>query len=452
MDRSSTPAEIAGDDKARGIPDTRLRGPWLVLARAAWILVVAISLAVSIADIPLEFARLHTVCVGSSCGQQLTAGIVQDLQHLNMSVDFFAAFNVVLEFGSLLVWVMVALVIFWRRSDDRMALLLGLFLVLFPAAQTGAAGTPDAVGAAYPSLFVLTNILDALSYLSLLLFFYLFPDGRFIPRWTRVVVVVYILLNAPGILIARLPFSNVVSSFLGLPLLTAVVGIGLVAQVYRYRRISSPAQRQQTKWAVYGSVTTVLLFIILVFLGHVLNPTPHLVPVLLINTAFHICELLIPFAIGFSILRHRLYDIDIVINRTLVYGALTALLALVYFGLIFALQSLLSGIISSNNSVAIVVSTLVIAALFQPLRSRIQRVIDRRFYRRKYDAARTLAAFSATLRSEVELNTLCDHLLSVVQETMQPASVSLWLPPVGKDGKRREEKLNETSEVGGGYL
>jgi hypothetical protein len=113
---------------------THLSGNRLVLARTAWIVVVALSLAVTIADIPLEFRQLHMVCVGSSCGQQLTAGIVQELHHLNLSVDFFATYLVVLKFGFLFVWVAVALLIFWRRSDDRMALLVALFLVLFPAA------------------------------------------------------------------------------------------------------------------------------------------------------------------------------------------------------------------------------------------------------------------------------------------------------------------------------
>ena len=136
-------------------------------------------------------------------------------------------------------------------------------------------------------------------------------------------------------------------------------------------------------------------------------------------------------------LRSRLWDIDVLINRTLVYATLTAvltsILVLVYGGSIFLLQDLFRGIIPQENEVASVISTLVIYALFQPVRSRLQAIIDRRFYRRKYNAARTLAAFSATLRHEVELDDLSRQLVAVVQETMQPSQVSLWLPPTAPD-------------------
>ncbi|HXX78858.1 MAG TPA: hypothetical protein VEI53_10220, partial [Ktedonobacteraceae bacterium] len=159
------------------------------------------------------------------------------------------------------------------------------------------------------------------------------------------------------------------------------------------------------------------------------NTKNNVVLYLLVGFATTLILFFLPLSIGFAMLRSRLWDIDIVINKALVYGLLTVLLAAVYIVLIISLQYPLQGIINQNNGVAIVISTLVIAAIFQPLRHRIQSVIDRRFYRSKYDAARTLEAFSATLRNEVDLNQLSSHLIAIVQETMQPAHVSLWLKP-----------------------
>jgi hypothetical protein len=139
----------------------------------------------------------------------------------------------------------------------------------------------------------------------------------------------------------------------------------------------------------------------------------------------------LPISIGIAILRYRLYDIDIIINRTLVYGSLTAILAGVYFGSVTATQALFSILTDQQElpQVVVVTSTLLIAALFNPLRQRIQSFIDRRFYRRKYDARKTLEAFSAKLRDVTDLNALSDDLVGVVRETMQPAHVTLWLRP-----------------------
>ena len=205
--------------------------------------------------------------------------------------------------------------------------------------------------------------------------------------------------------------------------------------------MSDPVQRQRTKWVIFTFIV-----LLLGFFGEslVFEALPHLFPAFSPPDplsqgsslfVWNIAPVLIPLSFGIAILRSHLWDIDNIINRTLVYGTLTISLALSYVGLIFALQSLLRVIINQNNAVAIVVSTLVIAALFQPLRHRIQVIIDRRFYRRKYDAAKTLEAFSATLRNEVDLNQLREHLLTVVQETIQPAHVSLWLRPTTSDRK-----------------
>jgi predicted membrane-bound spermidine synthase len=136
-----------------------------------------------------------------------------------------------------------------------------------------------------------------------------------------------------------------------------------------------------------------------------------------------------PISIGIAIVRYRLYEIDTLINRTLVYGSLTAILVAIYFGAVVLLQRLFVALTGEKSTLAVVVSTLVIVALFPPLRHRIQGFIDRRFYRRKYDARKTLDVFSAKLRDETDLDALSEDLLGVVRETMQPAHVGLWLRP-----------------------
>jgi hypothetical protein len=223
--------------------------------------------------------------------------------------------------------------------------------------------------------------------------------------------------------------------------LVAVATLALV-QLYRYRRVSSPLQRQQTKWVVFGLAVPCSVLVG----GYGLSTFPALgdpsapagASYQLAFAAIQGCTLLlIPLSFGFAMLRARLWDIDVLINRTLVYGALTVSLTGVYVGLVIGLSALLRGLIRQDNSVAIIISTLVIYALIGPLRIRIQRLIDRRFYRRKYDAAKTVAAFSATLRQEVDLDQLREQLLAVVQETMQPANVSLWLRRPEQDGKQR---------------
>jgi len=222
-----------------------------------------------------------------------------------------------------------------------------------------------------------------------------------------------------------------------LPVQTFVLALGLVAgaSVVVGRRGARGVERQQIKWLLYAGT--------IFFVGNFLKNTVFS-PLGEVSWGLWIGYLLVgigglggPIAIGIAILRYRLYEIDTLINRTLVYGSLTAMLVALYFGGIVLLQRFFVLLTGEKSTLAVVASTLLIAALFNPLRRRIQSFIDRRFYRKKYDARKTLETFSTKLRDETDLNALSDDLVGVVRETMQPAHVSLWLRPEKVPKKER---------------
>jgi hypothetical protein len=202
------------------------------------------------------------------------------------------------------------------------------------------------------------------------------------------------------------------------------------SQIYRYRRASSPSHRRQTKWVVFGTTLGVAgtsVFKLPLDFHLVGGDTPFVL--LLLKIGFALSFLLVPLSISIAVVRSHLFDIDVVINRTLVYGSLTAMLIGLYFGGIVVLQRLFVVVMGEKSTLAVVASTLVIAALFNPSRRRIQSFIDRGFYRKKYDARKTLESFSAKLRDETDLDALSDNLVGVVRETMQPEHITLWLRP-----------------------
>ncbi len=435
MNQSDTERENASGSVVTNTANTRLTGTWLIIARVVWLVLVIPSLGLFLASLFVSYQQMQTVCVDPvtcNVSEELPVQVHQSLASNGFSVSGFAALVIIFFAITAAVWYAVGFLIFWRRSDDWLALLAAFFLVMFNVTSSG--NTVNALSFAYPLLVLPLSLVNFLGQVSLLAFFLLFPNGRLVPRWMGLILLLVILEQFFTI------FPSVTANWpawlggLG-PLV--VYGAIISSHIYRYRRVSTPVQRQQTKWIILGLAAAIVvatgILVIGAFFPSITNSN-NVGVTLLFLTIWPVAFLLIPLSIGFSILRYRLYDIDVLINRTLVYGTLTILLGLVYVGLIFALQYLLRGIISQNNDVAIVVSTLVIAALFQPLRHRIQRFIDRRFYRSKYDAAKTLEAFSATLRNEVDVGQLREHLLNVVQETMQPAHVSLWLRSSEHDG------------------
>jgi hypothetical protein len=420
--------------------DTRLHGRRLLLARIVWFALVALTLGIYMASLPDYVTELQTVCRLAACSLgQLSPDQVMTLQHFGLSVGYYASFMFALTIVFALVSFGVGGLIFWRKSDDWMALLFALLGVMggtLPVLWT--------VGTSHSVWRLPISLVNELLLLVFFLGFTLFPDGRFVPRWTRWLFVVFSIVSVIITFFANFFTFPPQGIEIPLGLLYSSLYVGLIfAQMYRYRYVSTLVQRQQTKWVVYGFTANIVMSVA-VFIPTLLFPRslfPLVFSLVFIGAAF-----LYPFTLGVAILRYRLYEIDVIINRTLVYGTLTVILTLVYVGLVIGLQALLSGIISHDSGVAIVISTLAIYWLFQPLRRRIQRMIDRRFYRRKYDAAKTLAAFSSTLRQEVDLDQLREHLVSVVQETMQPAHVSLWLHPPEPARKRKTWLLARSDE------
>jgi hypothetical protein len=270
-------------------------------------------------------------------------------------------------------------------------------------------------------------------FIGLLMFLLLlFPTGRLPSSRWRPFAWLSVAVVSVGVI-----YSSAISpdvSFEGPPnpiqLLVLALGLVAAASVVVGRRSARGVERQQIKWLLYAATIWFVgstLKIVVFYFMQVEGSWGLWVGYLLVAVG----GLGGPIAIGIAILRYRLYEIDTLINRTLVYGALTAALVAVYFGGVATSQSIFRTLTGQEQQpqLAIVVSTLVIAALFNPLRRRIQGFIDRRFYRRKYDARKTLEAFSAKLREETDLNALSDDLVGVVRETMQPAHVSLWLRP-----------------------
>ncbi len=344
-------------------------------------------------------------------------------------------------------WICLAAGIFWMLANLSSA--YGVYGVV---ATPGSVPLPAQVGSLGEWLWVPAVGLVGI-YLLLL-----FPDGKLLSRrwrplaWLSGAVIVLLSLSihlTPG----RLPDLGGVRNPFGLegrPWVADALKAGRLllllcflasafSLVLRYRR-SGGEERQQIKWIAFAASFLGLAYLAAtigaVFVRDITldvsggGPTPLWLQ--LLQDAVSLSGAGISIAIGFAVLKYRLYDIEVIINRTLVYGALTAMLALVYFGGVATTQTIfrtLTGQHHHQPQLAIVVSTLVIAALFNPLRRRIQGFIDRRFYRRKYDARKILEAFSAKLRDETDLDALSNDLVGVVRETMQPAHVSLWLRP-----------------------
>jgi len=401
---------------------------WLTIL--AWLLLALGYLVFFVTDLRLDFAQLQVPCSGEGCNYlALAPAEFEALIARGISPRAYAwimtGANVLALAAS---WALGAFIL-WRQGASRIGWAVSLALIVIPVTFISDA---DNLVANNSSVYVLSTILWGLGVLVLLLFLYLFPNGRLYPRWAFAVLSATYLISLVDGLVA--------SGSISLPAwdrtlaASLVVGLFLVAggfQVLRYRRVSSALERQQTKWILLG-ISLLLLappIWVLLFYGGLDIPSgmPRLLAIMAGWIAGLILITALPVTMAIAILRYRLWDIDLVIRRTLVYFVLTGVLGMIYFGSVIGLQSLLGGLTGEEQPLVIVASTLLIAALFAPVRSRAQLLIDRAFYRRKYDAAKTLADFAASARDETDLERLSDRLTGVVDVTMRPAHVGLWL-------------------------
>ncbi len=383
--------------------------------RAAWLLLIPPIIALNLWGFFLSL--LDPTTMG-------TPQVLTVIESAGLPIGAVITAGLILPFT---IGVVLGILIFVRRSDDPAAIGFSAAIVLM---ETYFCRGVVALRNEVPIFDVPIGVIWVVAFAALTYSLCTFPTGTFVPRWLAVffLATVMILAVFPGVPDALMSLVEGKEPHgyvrIGAAAMTTVPLVAIVGQLTRYRR-AGWVERQQLKWAMTPIHLLVgWVFFAIIIPGLFFEPSKTFVGVVVLLTAP--LGVMIPLGMTRALLRYRLYDIDVVINRTLVYGALTLVLALTYVGIIFILQAVLSPI-AADSDLAIAGSTLVVAALFRPLRSSVQAFIDRRFYRRKYDAAQTLEEFSDRVRRDVDFSSLNSDLLAVVASTMQPAHASLWL-------------------------
>ncbi len=392
-------------------PGMYLSGRWLFAARAGWLFLAALSVALFVFSLPLEYAQIRSLSGAYSSGAEITRANLSDA---GLSTGSYAAYWIVVEVAFAAGCLAVATVIYGRRSDDRMALLVALLLVLL---GTTFWETFKPLGEQYPALWWLGKGLANLGNLLWVLFFFIFPNGWFVPRWTRwlsVVLVVWALYIVffPGSALDWASWSEMV---LGLVLLGFVL-TGTASQVYRYRRVSGPVERQQSKWVTFGFAAGLLGFLTVLLLeGYFPAAFQDGTPGQLLGlAAIDLSLFAIPLSVGVAVLRYRLFDIDVIINRTLVYGALTASIVGLYALIVAGLGTLLH---SRGGFLISLLAAGLVAVAFQPLRSCLQRGVNRMMYGEGDDPYSVLSR----LGQRLEVALAPDTVLAAIVETVAQA-------------------------------
>ena len=409
--------------------DSRRSRHRFVIARATWWLITVASMLLFAVSAWAYYRVLLTMPFFGSTVAPGISDLVSTrlgLARVGVSMGGYAAILVAGQTLIAAACCALGILIFLRRPNERAAWVMSLAIVLF---GTQVPNQANALAQLNPAFSFLRITVNQIGTAATFILFFIFPDGRFVPAWSRWAFALLLVIGFSSELLANSPLA-----MFFLPIGLILMGIGVFSQVFRYARVSGPVERLQTKWVVMGLLATPIVWISGALLIPVIFPVltrtsgDAAIYNLVRSTLLNFASFLIPLTIAISVLRYRLWDIDVIIRKTLVYSVLTVLLALVYFGSVVLLQQAFGRLTGVEQSpLAIVISTLIIAALFTPLRRRIQDWIDRRFFRKKYNAQQVLAQFALTARDETDLDALTAELVRVVQETMQPESVSVWL-------------------------
>ena len=411
---SSPPANLAAGPPVAG----SFVGRSLVLARVIWIVVAVSAVGLFAAGLPFEFDMFRTVCRTACDAQQLSPRDLGALEGLGLTPEFYAAYAVALDLIFAAVYCGISLLIFWRKPDGRMALFVSLALLAF-----GTATFPDtmkALSVEHPMWQWPVSFLNFLGFALFAVFLYVFPDGRFVPRWTRWVAVVWICWQVPQYWLPEFNSFGLHSlpSVLAVAVWTVALGTVVYSQVHRYRRFS--AQRRQIKWVVLGIFSAAVVYLGMATTLSAFAPAPtspsNLAALLVGYTLIYLAMFLIPVSIGVAILRYHLFDIDLIINRALVYGALTASIVLLYVLVVGGLGQLLQ---VRGNVILSLTATGLAAVFFQPLRERLQRTVNRLMYGERDEPYEVLSRLGSRLEATLAPDAVLPAVANTVRETLK---------------------------------
>ena len=389
---------------------------WLTFTRVFQVFVICLSIGLFIMSIPLNYEQRSIVCQTQPCPpEQLTLATAQALNNIGLSVNSLVTLTITIDLLMAVTYTICAIVIFVRRPNEIMTIFVTIMLVTFGTATF--TGAIRGIAFAYPELDWLPKTIELIGSIAILTFFFVFPNGQFTPRWAPAILLGWFLFQLPRYYFPDSPLNPQHNS----AIYTLLFSLGLLsciaAQIYRYIRVSNVIERQQTKWVIYGMTVGMGGYLASRLLGFMIaDPQGNgLMITLALYIAGTLFILLIPISISIAVIRFRLWDINPIINRTLVYGALSASTIALY---ILAV-GLASRYFQGANFIFAFIATGLIAILFEPLRARLQRAVNRLMYGERDDPATVLTRLSRRLDSAIAPDSVLQTIVETLAQTLR---------------------------------